>query len=400
MIRNISCFAQTTASRHILARSSRSVTYGTICSKVSRPQSIVWTVQPRLAHNTAKGSPIQARLAQKPNLKSKESPLLASSTYWLVGGAILGLVLYAGSFLNQPQETDLGTSTPATIQLSIENMAVTIQPGHLGNLTPEQEGKLREMWALMFQIFGIASSDSGTSTPSVAQKTSVSDPTLSLESASKQKKGRGLFGRKSAGGSGDSTPSNSGSTSASGVLPSTSDPSNDKHNLSAAYQAALAGMTPAEIRSAFWDMSKHDHPDALLLRFLRARKWDVQAAIVMAISALHWRIKDAKVDSDVMFKGESGMQALLKSTDAKEKKLGKDFMDQLLMGKSFLYGQDKEGRPCCYVRVRLHRAGEQSEESLERFTVWTIETARLMLVYPVTTAVSFSHSNLDTLTNE
>lgn len=35
------------------------------------------------------------------------------------------------------------------------------------------------------------------------------------------------------------------------------------------------------------------------------------------------------------------------------------------MGKSFLYGKDKDGWLICYVRVRLYKQGEQCEESLE-----------------------------------
>jgi hypothetical protein len=62
------------------------------------------------------------------------------------------------------------------------------------------------------------------------------------------------------------------------------------------------------------------------------------------------------------------------------------FMKQLRMGKSFLHGVDKEGRPICVVRVRLHKQGDQSEQSLERYTIYIIETARLMLRSPVDTA--------------
>ena len=38
--------------------------------------------------------------------------------------------------------------------------------------------------------------------------------------------------------------------------------------------------------------------------------------------------------------------------------------------------------------ARLHKAGEQTDESLERFTVYTIETARMLLRPPIDTAVS------------
>jgi hypothetical protein len=175
----------------------------------------------------------------------------------------------------------------------------------------------------------------------------------------------------------------------------------DKHGMAKTFKAALAGTSPDDIRTAFWSMVKHDHPDALLLRFLRARKWDVNAALVMAGSALHWRAEDSKVDSDVILRGEEGMVNLTKTGNAADKKEGEDFMQQIRMGKSYLHGVDKEGRPICYVRVRLHKPGEQSESSLERFTVYIIETARMFLRPPVDTATivfdmtDFGMANMD-----
>ena len=163
---------------------------------------------------------------------------------------------------------------------------------------------------------------------------------------------------------------------------------NDKHGQAQEFQQALASQKPEELREAFWSMVKHDHPDALLLRFLRARKWDVHAALVMFVSTIHWRAKEMHVDDDIMINGEEYAIKEAKAGNTTEKKEGGDFMAQLRMGKSFLHGTDKEGRPCCYVRVKLHKQGEQSEKSLERFTVYTIETTRMMLKPPVDTAVS------------
>ena len=94
------------------------------------------------------------------------------------------------------------------------------------------------------------------------------------------------------------------------------------------------------------------------------------------------------VDDDIMLNGELGAVEDTQSSDSSKKKLAEDFLTQLRMGKSFLHGLDKENRPMCFVRARLHKQGEQSEESLERYTVFVIESARMILSPPVDTAVS------------
>ena len=62
------------------------------------------------------------------------------------------------------------------------------------------------------------------------------------------------------------------------------------------------------------------------------------------------------------------------------------FMKQLRLGKSYLHGVDAHGRPICVVRTRLHHSSDQQPEALERFTVWEMETARLLLTGNVDTA--------------
>lgn len=234
-------------------------------------------------------------------------------------------------------------------------------------MTTEQEAKLKEMWAATLDVFGVAHEH--TTAPATGAATADTPD-------KKKKKGRlGLFSKK--GKDDDSSDANGGVD-------------NDKHGQTKEFQQALASQSPESLREAFWSMSKHDHPDALLLRFLRARKWDVQAALIMLVSTMHWRSQEMHVDDDIMIHGEGHALRETKSEVPAEKKEGEDFMAQLRMGKSFLHGADKDGRPCCYVRVRLHRQGEQSEKSLERFTVYTIETARMLLRPPVDTAVSLS----------
>jgi len=121
----------------------------------------------------------------------------------------------------------------------------------------------------------------------------------------------------------------------------------------------------------------------------------------MMIATMNWRATDAHVDDDIMKQGEGGALQAATGGEGTSKKLGEDFLAQLRLGKSFVHGVDKLGRPMCFVRVRLHKQGEQSEESLERYTVFVIETTRLMLSPPVDTAcvvfdmTGFSMANMD-----
>lgn len=151
----------------------------------------------------------------------------------------------------------------------------------------------------------------------------------------------------------------------------------------------LSKMTPEEMCFSILKMIKQEHPDSLLLRFLRARKWDVGKAFTMMATNILWR-REMDVDDDILPKGE--LHALEQSRDdkltAKQKKEGQDFIEQLKTGKSFLHGFDRQGRPVNYVRVKIHKPGAQSEEVLERYIVHVIETTRLIVVPPIETGVS------------
>ena len=107
----------------------------------------------------------------------------------------------------------------------------------------------------------------------------------------------------------------------------------------------------------------------------------------MMVSTMRWRSNEMHVDDDIMKHGELAALEDEAGADAEKKKLGHDFLEQMRMGKSFLHGLDKTGRPMCFVRARLHKQGEQSEASLERYTVFLIESARMVLAPPVDTAV-------------
>ena len=254
-------------------------------------------------------------------------------------------------------------------------MAGMIPPGRPGNLTPDQEAKLRELWKATLNVFGVlhSSRETGKSLDGSSIQDSL-DETATPDT--KKKKRLGLFGRKK----------DKDAEMTNGIHEKAND-SEDKYGQTKEFHDALTTQSPEDLRRAFWSMVKHDHPDGLLLRFLRARKWDVEKALIMLISTMHWRSQEMHVDDDIMKNGEGVALAETLSSDPALTKEGDDFIQQLRMGKSYLHGSDKDGRPMCFVRVRLHKQGEQSEASVERITVHVIETARLLLSPTVDTAV-------------
>ncbi|KAH9904570.1 CRAL/TRIO domain-containing protein [Xylariomycetidae sp. FL2044] len=265
-------------------------------------------------------------------------------------------------------------------------------PGRPGNLTPEEEEKLRKFWEMFLHVCGVLGEEASgeADTPAPSENTSTTG-------AEKPKKKRmSLFKKKK-----DKDKEAKASDPIGAIENSKDTGADDKWGENKIYAETLASHSPETIRNTIWSMVKHDHPDAIMLRFLRARKWDLQRALSMMISTMNWRCSGMHVDDDIMVNGEEFALNNEKSSDEKIKKSGEDFLAQMRLGKSYCYGVDKLGRPISIVRARLHRAGDQSEEALERYTVYLIETARHMLAPPVDTAcilfdlTGFSLSNMD-----
>lgn len=263
-------------------------------------------------------------------------------------------------------------------------MASAIPDGHVGNLTVEQEAKLRELWQTVFKLYDVLQEHS---------KKKAEAPAPPTESPKKSR--FGLFGGWKA-----------AEAPAAPAIPEEAlkliaCDEDDKFGLVKQFQQVIATQTPDSLRAMVLGSVKHEHPDALALRFLRARKWDVNRALVMMFSAMNWRHSDARVDSDILANGEEVLVNDEEKGEIKSKTLAKDFMKQIRTGKSFIHGTDRENRPISYVRVRQHRASDQSVESLERYTTYLIETARLALTPPVETATlifdlsNFTLANMD-----
>ena len=131
----------------------------------------------------------------------------------------------------------------------------------------------------------------------------------------------------------------------------------------------------------FWTIGG-DHPDMILLRYLRARKWNVDEALKQFLDTIVWRWKWGL--NQLLFHGESMVD-----------------QNELRTGKTFFLGFDRSNRPINYISARAHSKGEYPMESTEKLTVLTMEIGRKLLRPPVESVVvlfdltDFSLRNMD-----
>eukprot|EP01095_Lingulamoeba_sp_RSL-Kostka_P007984 TRINITY_DN2610_c0_g1_i1.p1 TRINITY_DN2610_c0_g1~~TRINITY_DN2610_c0_g1_i1.p1 ORF type:complete len:331 (+),score=141.01 TRINITY_DN2610_c0_g1_i1:96-1088(+) len=100
--------------------------------------------------------------------------------------------------------------------------------------------------------------------------------------------------------------------------------------------------------------------ETVYLRFLRARNFDVDRAMEMYLNSVKWRRG---------FQDNLGVEGITEES----------VENCLSTGESFFYGYDKLRRPIIYVRVKYHISGVMDPEEIERFLVWHMETARVIL---------------------
>ncbi|KAI0968928.1 CRAL/TRIO domain-containing protein, partial [Xylaria arbuscula] len=194
-------------------------------------------------------------------------------------------------------------------------MAVqALPPGTLGNLTPAEEQKLQQAWIHLLRLCG----------------------TRNLENSDSLKR-----------------------------VP----------DLTNELQQHMSDKSPETFREGLWGFILSEHPDALVLRFLRARKWDVEKAMVMLVSAVNWRV-ERNLFETIIHSGES--VGLKKDPSADD--MG--FISQYRSGKSYVHSKDKENRIVYVIRVRLHDPSMQSGDAMETYILHNIESLRILIKPP------------------
>eukprot|EP01111_Echinosteliopsis_oligospora_P017489 TRINITY_DN75_c0_g1_i2.p1 TRINITY_DN75_c0_g1~~TRINITY_DN75_c0_g1_i2.p1 ORF type:complete len:224 (-),score=29.97 TRINITY_DN75_c0_g1_i2:134-805(-) len=99
--------------------------------------------------------------------------------------------------------------------------------------------------------------------------------------------------------------------------------------------------------------------DRMLLRFLRARKFDVNASYQMILACIKFRVE---------FQGV-GVDAITFDSCKRE----------ATSGKSFIHGTDNTGRPIVIVRPRLHDPALTDPSESERYIIFMMEHCRKTL---------------------
>lgn len=140
------------------------------------------------------------------------------------------------------------------------------------------------------------------------------------------------------------------------------------------------------IRTAFWKFIKLDDPDTVVLRFMRARKWDVKRALGMFAGCVKWRL-DNKVEA-LLEAGDEGNAAEITK-----------FLEQQESGKTYAFGASKIELPSFYIHVRKHFTKGQPPETMHKYIPYAMESFRLLLVPPNDKVILFFDLNKFGLSN-
>ncbi|KAF9583518.1 hypothetical protein BGW38_009285 [Lunasporangiospora selenospora] len=231
---------------------------------------------------------------------------------------------------------------------------VPVTDGRLGHLTPEQTEKLQQFWVRLYDIF-----DGKTAFDQTAPS-SFKGQNRDEDTPKEAPKSGGWFSR------GKATPA--------AETASVSEPA--------------PRFTGADLYKTYWKLTMMDHPDLIVLKFIRARKWNLDDAMKMFLNALKWRIVE-RLDELVELSDEE--------LDAKYPK----FIEQMKLGKGYLRGADPLDRPMSVVNTRLHHKNDQPPETIHRFTLYTMECGRMVLPQGAETVIvifdlsNFGLDNMD-----
>lgn len=124
------------------------------------------------------------------------------------------------------------------------------------------------------------------------------------------------------------------------------------------------------LQQMFWRTVMMDAPDHLMLRFLRARDFNVNSALGMLVGALQFRL-DVGVD-ELIHQGELGLRNV------------KGFLEQYRNRISYIEGStDQHEMPIYFIHVARHFTNAQPLETMQKFLILALENTRLLCTPPM-----------------
>ncbi|KAI8139948.1 CRAL-TRIO domain-containing protein [Fennellomyces sp. T-0311] len=247
-------------------------------------------------------------------------------------------------------------------------------PGHAGALTAEQVKSLKDLWLRLFELF--KQPGDKINPPPQYEAPKAKEP--------KQNGGGGWLGF------GGKKKEVEKLDEEFVFLGRTADP----RWMSLPLEQAIPLIPGHMLEYTFWNMVATDNPDAAILRYLRARKWNANAAYNMLINTLRWRLH-MRVD-DISKLGESGLRLELERL---KPGMSEAFISQMRSGKATLGGPDKSNRGICFINVQLHHKEDQPAEAIQLCALYLMETARVFLGYPMVNACIVFNLDNFTLAN-
>ncbi|QIX01826.1 hypothetical protein AMS68_007343 [Peltaster fructicola] len=149
-------------------------------------------------------------------------------------------------------------------------------------------------------------------------------------------------------------------------------------------QKVLEKTNPVALLDALRRNVKHEDPDTLLVRFLRARSWKPDESLVMLLKSLAWRIEQ-NIEDGMLAGGDTRYAHIAKTSTGPEAQIGKEVVALLSSGESAVHGRDRKGRLLQYIRVKKHNPKAQGKDGFEKATILDAESTRMLLRAPITT---------------
>ena len=144
-------------------------------------------------------------------------------------------------------------------------------------------------------------------------------------------------------------------------------PGKHQHKTLVRQHHEMGKSKPEEIHQSIYRALRNDIIDNSLLRFCRARRFNVHDTLEMFFKAMNWRQHQYPLDTYI-YDGDTEVYFEGKHPE---------FIEEFKLNQVYIRGQDKFGYPVVVIRVKEHFRHNCPDADFERFICLIIENTRL-----------------------